>query len=393
MKEGKDTQLRVLFLSSWYPSLEHTTLGNFVQRHAKAVAKKHKVSVIYASPYRKRGLPADQIIENGELTEYLAYFSPGLNTIHKRKTAFLRAFDAYMKQEGVLPDVVHLNVLYPAGNQARWLEKQFGIPFIVTEHWTGYHPEHKTKVRWDQRRSMLRTAQAAKIIAPVSAQLKASMENWGIRARYEVVPNVVDTRLFLPPKSVTENTKQKEILHVSSLVDDHKNISGMLQAVLPVLQKNEEVHFRIIGDGDIAPYQKLASSIGIPDAQFSIEGEKSIEEIAQAMQRADLFVMFSRYENLPCVILEAFACGVPVVSTDVGGIREHLLPERGILIENENQEALTQAIEEALKSPWNRSEIRNYAVQHFSEEAIAESFTQLYLSAINDAQDLKKHDS
>jgi glycosyltransferase involved in cell wall biosynthesis len=379
-------------LSSWYPSLEHATLGNFVQRHAQAVAKKHRVSVVYSSPYRKRGLPADQMIENGPLTEYIAYFSPGLNTIHKRKNAFMRAFDAYMKQEGRLPDVVHLNVLYPAGNQARWLEKQFGVPFIVTEHWTGYHPEHKTKVRWDQRRSMLKTAQAAKIIAPVSAQLKTSMEKWGLHARYEVVPNVVDTDLFLPPTRNTEDSKQKEILHVSSLVDDHKNISGMLHAVLPVLQSNEQIHFRIIGDGDIEPYQKLAKAIGIPEAQFSIEGEKSIGEIAQAMQKAELFVMFSRYENLPCVILEAFACGVPVVSTDVGGIREHLHPERGILIQNENQKELTQAIERALNTHWNRAEIREYAVRHFSEEAIAESFTQLYRSAIDDALDHRKHD-
>lgn len=392
MKEGKDTQLRVLFLSSWYPSLEHATLGNFVQRHALAVAKKHRVSVIYASPYRKRGLPADQIIQNNQLTEYISYFSPGLNTFHKRKNAFMRAFDAYMKQEGALPDLVHLNVLYPAGNQARWLEKQFGIPFIVTEHWTGYHPEHKTRVRWDQRKSMLKTAQAAKIIAPVSAQLETSMKNWGIQARYEVVPNVVDTDLFLPPAIHIEASKQKEILHVSSLVDDHKNISGMLHAVLPVLQNNAQIHFRIIGDGDITPYQKLAKTIGIPEDQFSIEGEKSIEEIAQAMTKAELFVMFSRYENLPCVILEAFACGVPVVSTDVGGIREHLQPERGLLIQNENQAELTQAIERALNTQWNRAEIRDYAVRYFSEEAIAQSFTHLYRSAIDDALDHKKHD-
>ena len=63
MKESSNHRLRILFLSSWYPSQEHRTLGNFVQRHAQAVAKLHDVSVIYATPYKKRGLPSDEINE------------------------------------------------------------------------------------------------------------------------------------------------------------------------------------------------------------------------------------------------------------------------------------------------------------------------------------------
>ena len=382
MKESSNHRLRILFLSSWYPSQEHHTLGNFVQRHAQAVAKLHDVSVIYATPYKKRGLPSDEINEIKGVTEYIGYFPPGLNTIHKRKNTFLRLFNEYMTLNGAPPDIVHLNVLYPAGNQARWLKKQFNIPYIVTEHWTGYHPEHKTKVRWDQRRSMLKSGKEAAFIAPVSEQLQDSMKKWGIEGNYAVVPNVVDTTLFTPKKQSGEIVKQKNILHVSSLVDDHKNISGMMRAIKPVLEENPNYHFRIIGDGNIKPYETLAQVLNLNENQFSIQGEQSLANIAEAMQEAQLFLMFSRYENLPCVILEAFACGVPVVSTDVGGIKEHLNEDRGILVANEDEAGLTTAIRSALERSWNHEAISAYANNHFSELAIAQNFTSLYLKAL-----------
>lgn len=382
MKESTNHRIRVLFLSSWYPSQEHSTLGNFVQRHAQAVAKLHDVSVIYATPFKKRGLPSDEIKEIKGVKEYIGYFPPGLNTIHKRKNTFLRLFNEYMKVNGAPPDIVQLNVLYPAGNQARWLKKQFKIPFIVTEHWTGYHPEHKTKLRWDQRRSMLKSGKEAAFIAPVSEQLKASMEKWGIEGNYAIVPNVVDTTLFTPIKQPEETVKQKNILHVSSLVDDHKNISGMMRAVKPILEENPKYHLRIIGDGNIKPYEALAKQLNINEAQFSIQGEQALSNIAKAMQEAQLFLMFSRYENLPCVILEAFACGVPVVSTDVGGIKEHLNEDRGILIASEDEKGLTMAVRSALERSWNHEAISAYANSHFSELAIAQNFTSLYLKAL-----------
>ena len=287
-----------------------------------------------------------------------------------------------MKLNGAPPDIVHLNVLYPAGNQARWLKKQFNIPYIVTEHWTGYHPEHKTKVRWDQRRSMLKSGKEAAFIAPVSEQLQDSMKKWGIEGNYAVVPNVVDTTLFTPKKQSGEIVKQKNILHVSSLVDDHKNISGMMRAIKPVLEENPNYHFRIIGDGNIKPYETLAQVLNLNENQFSIQGEQSLANIAEAMQEAQLFLMFSRYENLPCVILEAFACGVPVVSTDVGGIKEHLNEDRGILVANEDEAGLTTAIRSALERSWNHEAISAYANNHFSDLAIAQNFTSLYLKAL-----------
>ena len=75
-----------------------------------------------------------------------------------------------------------------------------------------------------------------------------------------------------------------------------------------------------------------------------MEGEKSLEEVASLMGESHAFLLFSHYENLPCVILEAFSCGIPVVSSDTGGIREHLDPSRGILVTNGAEDELERAL-------------------------------------------------
>ena len=86
-----------------------------------------------------------------------------------------------------------------------------------------------------------------------------------------------------------------------------------------------------VGDGDITPHLKYAQNIGLNETNFSIEGEKPLEDIAFEMQRSNCLVLNSYFETQGCVILEAFSCGLPVISTNVGGIKEILNSDRGIL--------------------------------------------------------------
>ena len=102
------------------------------------------------------------------------------------------------------------------------------------------------------------------------------------------------------------------------------------------------------------------------------------------MKAADFMIMFSRDENLPVVILESYACGVPVISTDVGGIREHMNDDLGILLDSEDEESLYLILDNMLDNYRNYSakKIREYAVNHFSNEVIGKQLFDVY-SAIS----------
>jgi glycosyltransferase involved in cell wall biosynthesis len=91
-------------------------------------------------------------------------------------------------------------------------------------------------------------------------------------------------------------------------------------------------------------------------------------------------VLFSNFENLPCVIVEAFASGVPVLSTAVGGIAEILSPERGILIQQGDENALLQGMNTLLdhSQDYDREAIRDYAIKTFAAQNIGQQIFEEY---------------
>ena len=105
------------------------------------------------------------------------------------------------------------------------------------------------------------------------------------------------------------------------------------------------------------------------------------------MRNADALILFSNFENFPCVIPEAWASGIPVISTDVGGIAEHLTSERGILVRRGDEAALTSAIVSMATTPspahLDAAALRAIATSTFSIEAIADQYTAAYQKALH----------
>ena len=104
----------------------------------------------------------------------------------------------------------------------------------------------------------------------------------------------------------------------------HKSIRGMLLAGAAAVEAGAELELTChggagAGGSEISGYRSLAVALGLAD-RVSFEGPATAEEVATAMRRADAFVLFRRYENLPCVILEAWSTGLPVIATEVGGV-------------------------------------------------------------------------
>ncbi len=372
-------RLSILFTSGWYPSKAHTTVGNFVQRHAEAVATLCDVWVMYvASMPQWEGPPKIEEHCEKNVNTVIVYCRPGF--FAKRK-AFIKGAYHLIRSKNIHFDAVHHNVLWPHGWQPRWLLSKFNLPFIVTEHWTGYDPINASKrhplLLWMSRFG----ARKASFLCPVTLDLQQKMIDFGIHGNYQVIPNVVDTSLF---SLANPNSACVRFLHVSSLIDGHKNISGILRAWKKISDQVPTVYLTLGGDGPVEHWKQQASNLGIRAGSIDFFGEISWEGVARKMEESHALLLFSNYENLPCVIVEALACGLPVISTRVGGISEHINSERGILIDRGDEDALANAIETMASTiqHYDKEALRRYAVERFSNEAVAQAFHKLYEKAI-----------
>ena len=377
MTSAPDRPLRVLHLASWYPSAVHGTLGNFVERHIQAISSLNGGEVWFAAAVPAgEVVPANTVRDCGTYTERIFYFRARKPVVWQVTRALLRAAE----NAGSF-DLIHLHVAYPAGRAARTLARRWNVPLVLTEHWTAYHAEQRNAVPMWRRLSMRATGRAATAICPVSEDLALSMRAFGIDGRFTAVPNVVNTELFHP--ATTPKGDTFHALHISSLRDDQKNISGMLRGVKAALDRCDTLRVSIIGDGDPEPHRAYARELGL-DERVEIAGEISLDEVAERMRASDALLLFSRYENFPCVIPEAWASGIPVLSTDVGGIREHLTPDRGALIASEDEKALADTLcDWATKgTPSEATHLRQHAESVFSNAAVARAYAAVYTEAI-----------
>jgi L-malate glycosyltransferase len=367
-----------LFLSSWYPSRKHSTLGNFVQRHAEAIAQLHYVHAVYVTidEDAKQDFEIVDSTQKG-VQQTIVYCKKGMLNWYTKWCGFKKAI-AHLQQNNRFDfDLVHHNVIWSSGWQPLWLNWKFRLPYIITEHFTIYD----TKARQDQpfflRLFSRIVAKNASAICPVSQNLADTMQHFGLKGQYIPVYNVVDTTLFNYQEKTSSNI---QFLHVSSLWDKQKNISGILRAWKKASDKNSNIYLNIGGDGDIIPWQQMANDLGIRKESISFFSEKTPAEIAALMQDSHCLILFSRFENLPVVIVEAMASGMAIISTRVGGIAEHIQPKLGYLIAPDNEQELENAMLHyaSNRQDFDSSAMRSYALEHFDNKSVAKKFTDVY---------------
>jgi glycosyltransferase involved in cell wall biosynthesis len=165
--------------------------------------------------------------------------------------------------------------------------------------------------------------------------------------------------------------------------EEHKNISGIIRTIARLSAIRKDFHFTFAGDAS-GEQKKLAGEMGLSSDEMIFTGEVDHYTVARLMKESDMLVMFSNIENLPCVILEAISCGVPVISTSVGGIHEWLTPGKGILVEPRDEDSLLKAIINIMDNTeqYNPDQLHQYAEDHFSNRVISEKLGAIYNSVV-----------
>ena len=399
------SRLKILHVASWYPSEVHLSLGNFVERHIEAVAKVCDVEVW--APIPVKGSMSNILKmrkKNGtEIREMHGQTWTVRRLYHEATRPQLvgvaRSMASVASNMDWTPDVVHVHVSHPAGSSAVAWAHKWKVPVVLTEHWTAYH-DFKS-VPWWRRRVIRDVLKRADVVCPVSVDLgevmDATVPGMG---PVHVVPNVVDTSRFKPAEEETlagvpvgatrrrlEGHAVERVLHVSSMNDDQKNITGLLEALSPLFKVDPALKATFVG-GELARldgHRSWVKAQGL-EGRIVFTGPLNTEDVVKHMQRHDVLVLNSRKENFPCVIPEAWACGLPIMSTDVGGIKEHLSPglsERGFLLPKDATATdWMNAWNQVSQASWSTDKLRDYAKKHFSPEAVGASYNKVYQTVL-----------
>ncbi|MDH4220169.1 MAG: glycosyltransferase, partial [Candidatus Aminicenantes bacterium] len=280
-------------------------------------------------------------------------------------------------KKGFIPEIIHAHV-YTAGLPALILGRLYGIPVVLSEHWSKF-PLRKLNLFGKILAKLVMNR--VDMILPVSNSLKVTLQSYGIKGRFKIVPNVVDTSLFYPvPKSQNKN-HEKKILFVGSL-SPIKGLPHLFHALYKLGERRTDWHLDIVGEGPARrEYERMVLELGLT-RKVIFQSLRPKHEVAEFMRRADLLVLPSLVETFGVVAAEALAAGTPVLSTRCGGPEEFVTDEVGLLIPPGDADALYKGLNHMLDNlnRYSYHRISQYACELFSPERLGMLLHTIYRS-------------
>lgn len=380
----------VLFLPKWYPHRFDAFDGNFVENHAIAISKfcSPIILFVHSDPHLQQKFEIEEKIEHSfpviriyfrKAQSSLPLLALLINSLRYLSAQF-KAYRHLVKKHAV-PELCHIHVLGRTAPLALYLQFMKRIPFLVTEHSSTYQPQSQDYIGSFKRLLYSFIVRKARLVTVVSTNLKEAMLKHGLKNKYTLIPNVVDTSIFRPIQR--EESVKKRIIHVSNLSKRPKNMHRIIEALEDIGKERDDFELILIGTGPDEEEMRKKVEASNLSTLTSFKGECSKEKVAEEMAKSDVLILFSLYENQPCVIIEAFASGIPVISSDVGGISE-MVGDMGQLVAKDDIEAFKKAILRHLNSErqYSFEKIRSYALQHFSQERVGRSFFDCYQSIL-----------
>lgn len=383
----ENKKLNILFLCSWYPNPDEKSNGIFIKRHAQALSLKHNVTVVFVKSISSIHEPVSIKNEEENFEEHL-YFYPKLTSgipILSAAQKFLKLKVQYRKAIDRLSattfDIIHINTIFPAAIPALYAIKKYpSAKVVITEHWSGYYPEDGNYKGKPVTYYTNKLVAKAKALLVISEKLKQAMLAHGLKGNYHKIHNAVDTNLFKPVVTGKDAKGTLHILHVSSLVEREKNISGIIEIAKTLNDRNFNFQLTIAGEnkGEINAHQILVQKYNLQD-KITFVGFKTPPEIADYMNNAGVFLLFSHYEGMPVVVLEALSCGLPVISTNVGEVKNMIKPEMGVVLNAASiKECADVLVSYKREHYMSKDQMNQYIAMHYSPEAVCKEITGIY---------------
>lgn len=389
--------MKIGVITSAYPEFEDDPHGIFVHRLMREISKQgHEVHVL--APYA--GKKTKYMLE-GVHVERFHYFYPKRfqklcgrsGMIDNVKEGFLVKFQVLTfllfnsinsLSEFKDMDLIHVHWLIPNGLGALLVKKFRKIPYISTVYGEEVYLSNRYKLGFSLKSFI---DNSSKSIAISEATLNSCIDIGLKKEKFEIIPFGVDTDFYRPLK-ILKKEKTFQILAVGYLIE-RKGFEYLIKAMKNILKEHDTVQLTIVGSGPLE--KKLKELIKELKLQDNVKIMKNVSdnELLHLYNSSDLFVLPSivdsqgNTEGLGVVLLEAMACGLPVIGSDIGGIPDIIQNnETGLLVPEKDISGLSRAVLNLIE---NENLRKKFAINgydrvkaKFSWEKIAENYIKIY---------------
>lgn len=380
-------KIRTLLFSTLYPSSVRPLNGIFVETRLRELLRAGSVDARVVAPvpwfystnarygrYAEMARTPPCELHNGiEVVHprYLLIPKIGMNMAPLLLALGARAAISRIIDDGFDFDVIDAHYYYPDGVAATLLAKWFDKPVVITargsdiNHISSFHIP-RAMVRWAARNASASIGVSAALVARLLALEPGAK-------CVQVMRNGIDLDRFRPAPDSTTRAYLRicgspVVLTVGGLYE-HKGQRIVVEAFARLQRRFPNAQLIVIGDGpDRLAIEARVAELGLPKHVWLV-GSVANEDLWRWYGVADVMVLASSREGWPNVLLEAMACGTPVVASAVGGIPEIIqTPYVGRLVETRTASAFETAIIEVLEAQPSRAVIREHAERYSWDE-------------------------
>lgn len=359
---GYITRVRILILTTWYPSEENPVKAVFVRRHAEALALRHDVRVLHLAPAGTRPVRSAGLETAG------APWSPG----HPQTLpSALAAGRAAVREHR--PDVVHTmgfsSLPFGAAAHGR-------LPWVHTEHWSGVTEPASAGPVWNRLRAARHLLRMPRDVTVVSSDMARQVAPFARAGHVHVVGNVVPRPAVVPDR---ETDSQLRLLAVGALTPV-KDPELALRTVAWLRDAGHDVRLRWAGAGPLeARSRSLCHELGLDD-RVELLGQLPPDQLHEHFAWSTGFLLPTRHETFCVAAAEALAHGRPVVVGAVGGQRDFVDGSVGALVADRTPAAYGRAVLDVHERLASTPAATFAAVVEgrFSPEAVADRFDEVY---------------
>lgn len=373
--------MKIWVIGRSFPEKKNGMSGTFELEQAKLLAKHgHEVSYIACvfHPFKKvkKWGACEWIEDNVHVYTYSKpYFPTRLHIYlnnYQEKT-WKKLLDKAEEREGI-PDIIHVHyptlITQPA---VIFAYKAKGTKIVATEHWSGVQ---SGKLNRHQRTQLKTYVSDTDQFICVGKPLKdMTLELSQTKKNINIVPNVV-------PNFFTCRQKDGDgfrFIAVGRLVPV-KQFDHLIKAFWKAFADDKKVTLMVVGGGsEYKRLKKLIDSLGASD-QIKLTGMLPRNKTAECISSSDVLVCYSRLETFGVPVIEAWYCGLPVISSDAIGLAEYFDESLGLLGPHNDDKMLAENLNKIKNeyAKYSKEHIHDFAEKNFSEPAVYQKLMHIY---------------